>query len=64
MDKIPVQSMEGKVSRKSCGCMLERHMYTGGTVLFIENDGEGELPLNLCSLGHDNTQYHGLLWPP
>ena len=40
------------------------YIYTGGTVLFIENDGEGELPLNLCSLGHDDTQYHRLLWPP
>ena len=25
MDKIPVHLMEGKVSRKRCGCMLERH---------------------------------------
>lgn len=45
MDTIPVRSMDEKVSKKSCGCMLERHMYTGGKVLCIENDGEGELPL-------------------
>ena len=53
-----VDSMDDKVTKKSCGCMLGEYVYLR-KVLCTENDGEGEIPLyiyiSLFSLGHDNA---------